>query len=366
MAPASTLTSSATPSSTASVTPAGFHSGSIPTTDTQSDQSAATNKTSTNLPLNDKTSKQASATASKQESSSESDAKKSSKADNLAVDDLEEQMASNLQLGMDAFLNQLNDSPETQQQFEKMLADFAGQLNIDDLAAVAAAADSSSSPTSATSKNASNNSASNSTSTASAPGTSSTKPSLQDTINKTMNRLNESKQEIDESVQNEADDGFLSNILKELESTMGDVGGGEGGQDMDLGNMINELLDHMAAKEVLYEPMKEMNEKYPIWIKDNSSKITDEERERYLNQHKIIKEIVIKFESPDYSDDNEEHKKYITARMELMQNSGAPPADLMTGMNPGISGFGADFDPSQMPEMPDIEGMPDVGDCQTQ
>lgn len=186
------------------------------------------------------------------------------------------------------------------------------------------------------------------------------KKSLQDTINETMKRMKESKQEIDESVKNDAnnEDELLAKILKDLEAT---AGGGDG-DGMDMSKLLTDMLHQMASKEILYEPMKEMDEKYPAWINDNSSKVSVEDKTRYLNQHKTIHEIVTMFERPDYSDDNAEHKEYITTRMELIQESGAPPSDLMSEVSSSaLPGFDmGDFDPTKLPDLPDLDG------CNTQ
>ena len=68
--------------------------------------------------------------------------------------------------------------------------------------------------------------------------------------------------------------------------------------------------------------------------------------------------MVLRFEKPEYSDDNEVDRKYITALMEQMQSSGAPPPELMgdlaSGSIPGLD-MGADG----LPKVPgDLDGCP--------
>lgn len=262
----------------------------------------------------------------------------SSNEKDIDLDDLEAEFASKLKLGMDSLMQEMNDSPETQKQFEAMLAEMTMAANpLAEKAPVPAAA--------------------SATKSTSASLASNEKKSFQDTISQTMNRLNESKQEIDKSVLDSADDDFLAKMMKDLESAMGS--GGDGG-DLDMSKLINDMLEQMASKEILYEPMKEMYEKYPAWIKANSPKLTSEEKTRYENQFQIITEVVTKFERSDYSDENPEHRKYITTRMELMQNSGAPPADLLGDLASG-SIPGLDMDSDGLPKVPN-----DLENCATQ
>lgn len=240
--------------------------------------------------------------------------------DELDLDEFQDMFASKLSMGIDNLLQGLDDSPESMKQFETLLKDFAKMGDT----------------TAATPK------APNASSTASTSGKE--KKSFQDTISETMNRLNESKQEIDKSVLEGDDSDFLAKMMKDI---------GAGGDDLDLPKLINEMLQQMASKEILYEPMKEMYDKYPTWLRDNDSKITDEEKTRYQQQYKIISEVVLKFESPTYSDDNDDDRKYITQRMEDMQNSGTPPQDLLGDLTSGsIPGF--DVDNGGMPK--DLEG----------
>lgn len=248
-----------------------------------------------------------------------------SSAEEPDLDALEAEFASKLQMGMDSLVQEMNDSPETQKQFEALLAEMAKATNpsFEKPATTAASKAPSTAPTTE-------------------------KKSFQDTISQTMNRLNESKQELDKSVLESADDDFLAKMMKDLESAMGS--GGDGG-DFDMSKMINDMLEQMASKEILYEPMKEMYDKYPAWMKENSAKISAEEKARYQNQLQIITEVVTKFERSDYSDNNPEHRKYITTRMEMMQNSGAPPSELMGSLAAG-SIPGLDMEADGLPKVP--------------
>uniref|UniRef100_A0A060T1P4 ARAD1C22286p n=1 Tax=Blastobotrys adeninivorans TaxID=409370 RepID=A0A060T1P4_BLAAD len=229
-----------------------------------------------------------------------------------AAADLDEEFAKKLKLGVDQLLAEMGDDPEAKQSFEALMAGIS-QSTGSDGATGAKGTGSSAAPSSS-----------------SAGG-------FQDTISQTMNRLKESRQDLDEQqsqFSSEAD--FLAKMMKELESASGS------GDGMDMTNLLDEMLQELSSKEILYEPIKEMNDKYPAWLEKNGNSLPKDELERYKKQQKIVREICQKFEAPDYSDSDAETRKFITDRMQEMQDSGAPPqalmGDLAAGAIPGLEG----------------------------
>ncbi|ODQ63968.1 Pex19 protein [Nadsonia fulvescens var. elongata DSM 6958] len=182
---------------------------------------------------------------------------------------------------------------------------------------------------------------------------------FQDTINKTMERLKESGQEIDQEMANDdgETDDFLSEMLKQLGSAAGEAGGIDD-DGFDMSNLVTEMMEQLSSKEVLYEPMLEMHEKYPAWLLKNSSKCTPEQLKNYKEQQQITAEIVQRFQSPRYSDSNKDDKAFIAERMERMQATGSPPAELMGDLaDGGIPGL--DMGEDGLPKLPeDLEGCP--------
>ncbi|KAI5818714.1 Pex19 protein [Pyronema omphalodes] len=164
------------------------------------------------------------------------------------------------------------------------------------------------------------------------PGTSSSTAaptgSFQDQIRQTMERMKSSSAEVDAGLAEDVDDDFLAQMLKSM-------GGGEAGEE-DFSNMLVNMMEQLTSKEILYEPMKELNEKYPAWMKENEAKTKKEDLERYRVQMGIVREIVERFDRPSYKDENEEDREYIVERMQKMQSAGAPPAELMGDMTEGM------------------------------
>lgn len=197
---------------------------------------------------------------------------------------------------MQSLLGELDANPEMQKEFEKMMAELisAGSAPTDAEAAkhIGNAADVvTSSDDKIDDKN---------------------KESFQETIRKTMERMQasgESASAAAAAAPNE--DDFLAQMMKELSA----AGGGAGGEE-DFNKMLMGMMAQLTNKEILYEPMKELHDKFPAWLEKNASTTSADELTRYKDQQKLVGEIVVRFEKPGYSDDNEEDREYIVDKMQ--------------------------------------------------
>ena len=153
------------------------------------------------------------------------------------------------------------------------------------------------------------------------------KLSFQDTIRRTMERMQESGDRAASAAAAAGEDDLLAQMLKALEQ--GAQGAGDGG---DLDKMIMGMMEQLSNKEMLYEPMKELDGKFRPWLRDNRDKCSPADLERYERQARIVGEIVRKFEEPDYADDKPECRSFIWDRMQevsswLCRCRGARQAD---------------------------------------
>ncbi|PRQ18193.1 putative pex19 protein [Rosa chinensis] len=118
-----------------------------------------------------------------------------------------------------------------------------------------------------------------------------------------------------------------------------------GGQDM--GSMVETMMQQLLSKEILYEPMKEIGEKYPKWLKDNEATLSKEEYDRCFHQCELIKEL-----NEVYENDSGNYNK-IFEIMQKMQECGQPPNAIVQELAP-------DFDLSSLgqisPEMLESQG----------
>lgn len=239
-----------------------------------------------------------------------------------------------LQAGMAALLGELDTNPEMQKEMEALMKELS------------AATDLGAGGRSATGAKPSGGAAAAGTS---AEATSKAgEDSFQETIRRTMERMQASGEQAGAAAAQSSQQNFLMEMLKDLDTEGFDP---SNLNDDTYSKMISGLMEELTTKEILYEPMKELHEKYPDWIEKNKDKVGKEDMARYLEQQKYVAEIVTRFESASYSDSNAADKAFISEKMEKvseenpppslvfakgpncfrqqMQNAGSPPSDLV-------------------------------------
>jgi peroxin-19 len=161
------------------------------------------------------------------------------------------------------------------------------------------------------------------TSSSSTTGPANAEASFQDTIRRTMERMQTSGEQATAAAAAEGSDDFLAELMKQMQS-----GGGLDGEgnEEDFSKMLMGMMDQLTNKEILYEPMKELNDKFPEWMVNNRAKTSAEELKRYEEQQKLVKEIVLKFEEPSYADSNTADREYIVDRMQKVSSAAPKPA----------------------------------------
>ncbi|EON62812.1 hypothetical protein W97_02037 [Coniosporium apollinis CBS 100218] len=243
-----------------------------------------------------------------------------------AVD--EDDFARQLQAGMADLLGELESSPEMQKQFEELVkglgeAAVAGAAGSETGQIPEVTASAAQAPTAGKEKAGS--------------AAKAAEDSFQEQIRKTMDRMQHSSSTADTAAASGADDP-LAQLLKEMEA--GNFPGADGGGDEDFSKMLLGMMEQLTNKEILYEPMKELHDKFPEWLEKNKDKTDKGDLERYEEQQRLVNEIVGKFEEKGYSDDNAAHREYIVERMQKMQAAGSPPPDLVGGMNAAQEALG--------------------------
>ena len=81
------------------------------------------------------------------------------------------------------------------------------------------------------------------------------------------------------------------------------------------------MMEQLTNKEILYEPMKELDDKFPAWMKENEGKVDAADMKRYKEQQVYVSEIVKRFETKTYTDDNSKDREYIVERMQKVCSS---------------------------------------------
>lgn len=236
----------------------------------------------------------------------------------------DDEFAKQLQAGMAELLGEIDKSPEMLSHFEAIFK------NIEEAAATVEAEETAG-KVEAASKGGTSSKAG---STTSAPDA-----SFQDTIRETMKRVqNSGDQATAAAAAGDGTDDLLSELLKHVGS-----GGLDGnGNEEDFSKMLMGMMEQLTNKEILYDPMKELHEKFPDWLEKNKGKTSEEDLKKYKEQQQIVAEIVAKFEESTYTDSSTTHREYIVERMQKMQATGSPPADLVGDMPSAQEAFNPD------------------------
>ena len=196
-----------------------------------------------------------------------------------------------LQEQMAALMGEIDESPEMRQQIEHMMKEVSAAAE-----AVPPSGSTHGGPD-ATSPPASSSGA---------------EESFQETIRKTMERMQTSGEQATAAATSDDSDDILAQMLKDMQG--GGLGGAGG--DEDFSKMLMGMMEQLTNKDILYEPMKELHDKFPGWMTKNRNSTTPDNLQRYEEQQRLVKEIVGKFEEKGYSDSNAADREYIVERMQ--------------------------------------------------
>ncbi|KAH9940274.1 Pex19 protein [Amylocystis lapponica] len=169
------------------------------------------------------------------------------------------------------------------------------------------------------------------------------KDTFQASIKKAMEKLKES----DSSLQADATEHGTDS----LEALLSQLGGGldaAGESEEDLQGVLETLMGQLMSKEILYEPLKELHDKFPPYLVENASTITPEDKTRYDAQLSAVTKVLAIFDDPAYTEDDVQKNAKVMELMNEMQDYGSPPAEIMGPMPPGF-----DLGPDGMPKMPE-------------
>ncbi|KAJ5492956.1 hypothetical protein N7539_001702 [Penicillium diatomitis] len=172
-----------------------------------------------------------------------------------------------------------------------------------------------------------------------------------DAIQRTIERMKESGDRATEAATtgDGLEDDLIAQLLKAVEA-----GANGAGDDGDLTKMFMGMMEQLSNKEMLYEPMKELDGKFGPWITKNKAdgSVPAEDMERYRSQARVVRQIVLKFEEPGYSDEDAKCREYIWERMQEMQAAGSPPEELISNPLMGDLGGAAGSAPGGVPDCP--------------
>ncbi|XP_033122771.1 peroxisomal biogenesis factor 19-like [Anneissia japonica] len=176
---------------------------------------------------------------------------------------------------------------------------------------------------------------------------------LSQTLGETFQRLSQTAQELQGDAFSEEE------MLRSMGSlNLGGDGPGEGGVESMFFPMMQEMMQGLLSKEVLYPSLKEIVSKYPEWLENNKSSLEVSEFNRYSNQHQLMDQLCVIYESEQSTDGQEVKQQRFLKVIELVQKMealGQPPKELAGDMPLGL-----DLNETGLPNIP---GMPSGDQC---
>jgi len=117
---------------------------------------------------------------------------------------------------------------------------------------------------------------------------------------------------------------FNDEMLGQLADSLG-AEGEEGAQAF-----LDSVMQQLLSKEVLYEPMRDIGEKYPEWLAANEGRLPAEEVRRYREQHRHLQRLLKQYEeAPDDFD-------AVVGMLQEMQACGQPPQEILKDLAPDL------------------------------
>ncbi|XP_052123329.1 peroxisomal biogenesis factor 19 isoform X3 [Frankliniella occidentalis] len=100
-------------------------------------------------------------------------------------------------------------------------------------------------------------------------------------------------------------------------------------------SVMRNVMKSLLSKEMMLPSFKELSEKYPAWLEENKSKISEEDFKRYTEQLEVTREIVAELEK-EGSEDDKQHLDTMVKLMGKAQDLGQPPPDLAAQLGNAI------------------------------
>ncbi|KAJ7239946.1 Pex19 protein family-domain-containing protein [Mycena haematopus] len=164
-------------------------------------------------------------------------------------------------------------------------------------------------------------------------------------IRAAMHKLNEGESTLQDEASAAGGDS-LEALLAQLNGL-----GGEGGADLpadeaELAGFIENMMGELMSKEVLYEPLTELADKFPPYLASHSPSsvppLLAADRTRYESQLARVRTVLAIFDAPDFRDEDKEKRERVVSLMAEMQSFGSPPPELMGPLPPGLSALGSE------------------------
>ena len=131
--------------------------------------------------------------------------------------------------------------------------------------------------------------------------------------------------------------------IPDLDNLFAGLGGGDSsGEALGTDNFMEGMMEQLLSKELMYEPMKQVTEKFPSWLASKKDELSPEEWDQRHRQYDCFRRLV-----QSYEDDEEgQQTAKILEIMEEVQEYGQPPPEIINEIAPGL-----ELDEDGLPKM---------------
>ncbi|KAJ7938205.1 Pex19 protein family-domain-containing protein [Mycena leptocephala] len=182
------------------------------------------------------------------------------------------------------------------------------------------------------------------------PETAGAEGDFQSKIRAAMNKVNEGESTLQDASGAGANTAPPPDSLEALLAQLQDLGGGaargEAGEgdlptdEAELAGFLESMMGELMSKEVLYDPLKELAEKFPPYLASHSPTSTPplspDDRTRYESQLARVRAILAIFDAPTFDEKDDAARERVVGLMAEMQSFGSPPTELMGPLPPGL------------------------------
>jgi peroxin-19 len=102
--------------------------------------------------------------------------------------------------------------------------------------------------------------------------------------------------------------------------------------DLDPDAFLNGMMEQLLSKELMYEPLKQVTEKFPAWLKAHQNTISSQEWKQRQQQFKIFQQLVQVYED----NDNNNKTDRLMDLMQQLQQFGQPPTEIINEIAPEL------------------------------
>ena len=143
--------------------------------------------------------------------------------------------------------------------------------------------------------------------------------------------------------------------IPDLDNLFAGLGGGEGGGTDDF---MDGMMEQLLSKELMYEPMKQVTEKFPAWLETKKDKLSPEEWDQRNRQYSCFQKLIEAYEG----DKSGHQTSKLLDLMQEVQEYGQPPPEIINEIAPGL-----ELDGEGLPKMngmpPFLGGNPGEEEC---